>query len=74
MTLTALTGIVISACGVLIISMAALIKTMVVSKLNELQLTVTGLSREMHRLEIKVNKLEIEHELHCYRPTQIGAI
>ena len=67
MNLTMVAGIVVAACGVLIVGMAALIKTMVLSRLNEIQDLVTGLSRDMHRMDIRLTKIEAEHSLafHC---------
>lgn len=69
MDATTLSGVVIAACGALIIGMAILIKTMVVSRLDELQTSIAGIARELHRLELKVQKLETEHEIHRYRPS-----
>lgn len=72
MDVATITGIIVASCAALIIGMAILIKTMVVGRLDELQASIAGVARELHRLELKVQKLETEHEIHCYRPTMMS--
>jgi hypothetical protein len=43
--------------------MAAIIKSMVLGRLTEIQSLVTGLSRDMHRMDLRLTKLEAEHSV-----------
>lgn len=43
--------------------MAGLIKAMVLGRLDQIQKDLSGLSRDMHRLDIRVTKLEAEHQI-----------
>lgn len=45
--------------------MAALIKTMLLKKLDEIAATVNGLSHDMHRMDIRLTRLEAEHKMRC---------
>lgn len=47
----------------LILGMAALIKGMVLGKLDEIQKSMVGLNRDFHRMDVRVTKLETEHRL-----------
>ena len=67
MDIGTISAIILGACGVLIIGMAGLIKTMVVTKLDALQRTIDGLGQDHHRLDLRVTKLEAEHQLHYCR-------
>lgn len=58
-----LTIIVMSASGALLLGMAALIKTMVLGKLADIQNMVSGLSKDMHRMDIRLTTLEAEHRV-----------
>lgn len=46
-----------------VMGMAALIKTMVLGRLDLIQKELSGLSRDLHRLDTRVTKLETEHAL-----------
>lgn len=63
MNITMLTTIIVSAVGALLVGMAVLIKSMVLGRLEEIQQTITGLSRDLHRMEIRLTKLESEHQI-----------
>ena len=43
--------------------MAGLIKAMVLGRLDLIQKELSGLSRDLHRLEVRVNTLETEHRI-----------
>lgn len=43
--------------------MAGLIKAMVLGRLDQIQKEISGLSRDLHRLDTRVTKLETEHAL-----------
>lgn len=58
MDLATITVIIVAACGALILGMAALIKGMVVGKLEELQETINALGRDHHKLDTRVARLE----------------
>ena len=61
-------AVIIGACGALILGMAALIKTMVVGKLDALQAAFDDMRNDHHRLDVRVTKLEAEHTvMHCRR-------
>ena len=55
-------GIILAACGALILGMAALIKTMVVGKLDALQASLDEMWGKHHALDIRVTKLETKCE------------
>lgn len=64
---TVISGIVISSIGVLMIGMASIIKTMVVSRLDNLQLGMDYLKVEIHVLDLRITTLETEHRMkHCH--------
>ena len=46
-----------------VMGMAALIKTMVLGRLDQIQKELGGLTRDLHRLDTRVTKLETEHAL-----------
>jgi hypothetical protein len=51
-----------------VMGMAALIKTMVLGRLEQIQKDLSGLSKDMHRLDVRLTKLETEHAVHtCMR-------
>jgi len=63
-----ITIVIIGSCGALILGMAALIKTMVVGKLDALQAAFDSMRNDHHKLDMRVTKLESEHSLmHCRR-------
>jgi len=64
MNTATIAGIILSACGALILGMAALIKTMVVGKLEELQRSMDEMWGKHHKLDIRVTQLEAEHRMH----------
>lgn len=57
--------VIIAACGALILGMAALIKGMVLGKLDDIQKAMSGLNRDFHRMDVRVTKLETEHRLNA---------
>lgn len=63
MDLATVTGIILGTISALMLGMAALIKTMVVGKLNTLQDAVSALSSDIHHLDLRITKLEVEHAL-----------
>ena len=46
-----------------IMGMAAIIKTMVLGRLDQIHEQLGGLTRDFHRLDTRVTKLETEHAL-----------
>lgn len=51
-----------------VMGMAALIKTMVLGRLDQIQRDLTGLSKDLHRLDVRVTALEAEHRMRtCMR-------
>ena len=63
-----ITAIILGACTALIVGMAALIKTMVVGKLDALQAAFDGMKDDHHKLDVRVTKVEAEHSvMHCRR-------
>ncbi len=63
METTTIASIIIGTTGILIVSMAGLIKTMVVSKLEHLQHTIDELGSKHQELEVRVTRLEVEHRM-----------
>ena len=63
MDLATLSAIILGTISALILGMAALIKTMVVGKLNNLQEAVSNLSNDIHHLDLRLTKLEVEHAM-----------
>lgn len=63
MNAATISAIVLAACGALIVGMAALIKGMVLGKLESIQSMVSGLSRDMHRMDLRLTTLEAEHRM-----------
>jgi ABC-type phosphate transport system auxiliary subunit len=66
--------IIIAACGALFAGMAGLIRSMVLSRLDrdqealmarlqEIQTQISGLSRELHRVDVRLTKVEAEHAM-----------
>jgi len=66
--------IIIAACGALFAGMARLIRSMVLSRLDrdqealmarlqEIQTQISGLSRELHRVDVRLTKVEAEHAM-----------
>lgn len=66
--------IIIAACGALFAGMAGLIRSMVLSRLDrdqealmarlqEIQTQISGLSRELHRVDVRLTKVEAEHTM-----------
>jgi len=56
-------GIMVATGGALIMGMAGVIKVMVLGKLAEIQDLVSGLSRDMHRMDLRLTRLEAEHAM-----------
>ena len=56
-----ITFLCISTVIALLAGMSAIIKSMVLGRLTEIQHLVTGLSKDMHRMDIRLTKLEAEH-------------
>jgi hypothetical protein len=46
-----------------VMGMAALIKTMVLGRLEQIHEQLGGLTRDLHRLDTRVTKLETEHQI-----------
>jgi len=68
MNTVTIAGIIISTFGALLLGMAALIKTMVVGKLVDLQKAMDEMKSDVHHLDIRVTRLETEHRIqHCGR-------
>ena len=65
MDLPTIGAIVVGVAGALLLGMAALIKGMVLGRLDEIQRELGGLGREMHRIDLRVTKLETEHRLNA---------
>lgn len=72
MNLETISAIVIAAVGALLLGMAALIKGMVLGKLNEIQKSMAGMTRDFHRMDVRVTKLETEHRLNACRYHEDG--
>lgn len=68
MNTATIAGIIITTAGLLIVGMAALIKTMVLGKLDSIQSMVSGLSRDMHRMDVRLTTLEAEHRMNTRCP------
>jgi len=63
----AIVAAIIAAVVALLAGMAGLIKSMVLGRLDEIQTTMSGLARELHRMDIRLTKLEAEHNVHICR-------
>lgn len=63
MNTSTIAGIVLSTAGILIVGMAALIKGMLLGKLNEIQKLMTEITRDVHKMDIRLTRLEAEHAL-----------
>lgn len=63
MSLATITAIILGVSGALLLGMAALIKTMVLGRLDDLHGMVSGLSKDMHRMDIRLTRLEAEHSV-----------
>lgn len=63
---------VIGAVVVLLAGMAGLIKSMVISRLGEIQAAVSGLSLDMHRMDVRLTKLETEHAIHTCKRFEVN--
>ena len=70
MNVASILASLIAAVVVLLAGMAALIKSMLLSRLDEIQKTVSGLSQDMHRLDVRITRLEAEHRINCCSKTQ----
>ncbi len=64
-------AIVLATGGALILGMAGLIKTMVVGKLDTLQIAIDEIRSEIHDIDIRVTRLETEHRLGCPRKGEV---
>jgi len=61
-------AIILATSASLLLGMAALIKTMILGKLDALQITINDLSNDFHALDVRLTKLEAEHAMmHCHR-------
>jgi hypothetical protein len=70
MNTATIAGIILASCGALILGMAALIKTMVVGKLDSLQASMDEMWGKHHALDVRVTRLEAQHEtIFCRRST-----
>lgn len=62
MNTSTIIGAIVTACLLLISGMAALIKTMVVGKLDALQKSLDDMRDKHHALDARVIRLEAQHE------------
>lgn len=60
-----ITAIIIGTSSALILGMAALIKTMVVGKLDALQAAMDSMKSDVHHIDLRVTKLETEHRMNA---------
>jgi len=69
-----ITVIIVGSCGALFAGMAGLIRSMVLSRLDrdqealmdrlsEIQTQLSGLARELHRVDVRLTKVEAEHAM-----------
>ncbi len=71
MSTATIAAIIISTFGALLLGMAALIKTMIVGKLEALQIAMDEMKSEVHHLDIRVTRIETEHRInHCGRVSE----
>lgn len=59
--------IIIGAGAALIGGMAALIKAMVIGKLDGIAATLEDVRSELHDIDLRVTRLEAEHSISCHR-------
>lgn len=67
----AITTIIFGVLGALLAGMAALIKAMVIGRLDGIQETLEGVRTEIHEIDLRVTKLEAEHHM-CYMGRRRG--
>lgn len=58
-------GVVIVSVGALLVGMAGLIKLLVLGRLDELLEGQKELFQRLHVLEVRLTRLETEHEMRC---------
>ena len=74
MTTAMITAIILGTCGALFAGMAGLIRSMLftrldrdqealMARLQEIQTQISGLSRELHRVDVRLTKVEAEHAM-----------
>lgn len=60
MNLATVSAIIIATLGALLLGMAALIKTMVLSQLDDIQSTLEDVRSDIHAIDLRVTRLEAQ--------------
>lgn len=66
MNILTITLIILATAGALILGMAALIKTMILGVLEQIQSQLGGVVRDVHRVDVRVTRIEATLKLPPY--------